>query len=212
MLLIPNLLLVPLAVYFGCSSSPKSKKKRQDHQLVVLWFPAECQKILFFPLSCLSPPMISLYFKWLGRLRSWAALIQKEDFVYQHLLSVLSSSVFPSALFCSGGTHWTSSSAVSLSALQAGFHSLRSYCLSLFFSFPPWLSASFPLIFSLHPSFFFSFTSFFLQIFLQGAFSSLCFCSIISPLVCFMYTLNFKRTVEKSLSLVCSLMLVSVLR
>lgn len=87
-------------------------------------------------------------------------LFQKEDFVYQHPLSVLSFSFTPlfslySALFCSVGTQWPSCSAVSLSALQAGFHSLRSYYLSLFSSFPfQTLHLSIPLIFLLSLDFF----------------------------------------------------------
>ena len=133
-------------------------QKKKHTRITSLLFPAERQKILFFcsPSRASHPPMIWLYFKWLGRLRSWGRLhsSKKRGFC-------LSTSPLCSLLLCfsllSALEELTDPPAqllVCLHCRQALIHCGLIVSLSLFFSFPPWLSVSFPLIFSLHPSIF----------------------------------------------------------
>lgn len=111
--------------------------------VVPCWVPKYL--IFLFPLFCLLPPApqlsrFVLVSPRLCRQRSWGRRnLSRRGFCLSTspLCSVLLhlSSVFPPALSCSGGTLWPSSSAVSRSALQAGFRSLRSYCSSCPFFF-----------------------------------------------------------------------------
>lgn len=155
----------------------------------------------------------------LGRLRSWGRLeilgSSKKRILFINIPSLLSPLLsLYSALFYSVGTQWPSSSAVSLSALQAGFHSLRSYYLSLFlFPFQTlYISPLHSFSYSV-PWFFFLFPFLFLSVFLSTIQSAPLppspspLSSHLSYILCTHKTSN---TLEKSLSLVCSLMLALV--
>lgn len=176
-------LLQKVSRSFGWGEKYVRKKKEKPPAccfVVPCWVPKYL--IFLFPLFCLLPPApplscFVLLSPRLCRQRSWGRLnLSRKGFCLSTspLCSVLFhlSSVFPPALSCSGGTLWPSSSAVSRSALQAGFHSLRSYCLSLFLflSLTLYIHSSHLLPMSL---LFFSFTSFFLQLFLSAIHSDL---------------------------------------